>query len=229
MGNILSCLKIVSENIFVRGLSEGGSGNISVFLHGTKKKKILDEFELPEKLNNLKDKSFMITSTGSRFYMIKDDPEQFISFFSIDKNGKKILLLNDKKPSSEILTHLFIYDSLFKNGQKINCILHVHSKYALVLASFFSKNSFNNSMGKTHTEFEIIFKRKVEIVERIKPGSLKLAKELAKKSLDSDTLILKDHGIFSYGNNLFETYDRIEVLESISKIYVLKELFRKTF
>ncbi|MEO0289374.1 MAG: class II aldolase/adducin family protein [candidate division WOR-3 bacterium] len=229
MKEILSSLKIVSENIFVKDLSEGGSGNISFFLPDTKKKKIFSELELPEKLNNLKNKSFMITSTGSRFYMIKDAPEKFVSFFSIDKNGKKILLLNDRKPSSEILTHLSIYDSLFENGREINCILHVHSKYTLVLASFLSTNSFNISLERTHTEFDIIFKRRVEIVERIKPGSLQLAKEVAKKSSDSDTIILKDHGIFSYGNNLLETYDRIEVLESISKIYFLKKLFRKTF
>ncbi|MEJ5307259.1 MAG: class II aldolase/adducin family protein [candidate division WOR-3 bacterium] len=229
MKEMLSSLKIVSENIFVKDLSEGGSGNISFFLPDKTKKKVLNELELPEKLKNLKDKSFMITSTGSRFYMIKDAPEKYISLFSIDKDGRKILLLNDKNPSSEIFTHLFIYDSLFKNGQNSNCILHVHSKYSLVLVSFLSKNSFNISMEKTHTEFEVIFKRKIEIVKRIKPGSLELAKELAKKSLNSDTIILKDHGIFSYGNNLLETYDRIEVLESISKLYFLKKLFTKTF
>lgn len=229
MKKILSCLKTVSGNIFLKDLSEGGSGNISFFLQDIKKKKVINEIELPEKLKYLKGKNFIITSTGSRFYLIKDTPEEFISFFSIDKDGGKILMMNDKKPSSEILTHLFIYDSLFRKGEKINCILHVHSKYALVLSSFLSKKSFNSSMGKTHTEFEIIFKRKVEIVERMKPGSLELAKELAKKSLNSDTIILKDHGIFSYGDNLFETYDRVEILESISKIYILKQLVRKTF
>lgn len=227
MKRILTSLRTVSENIFLKDLSEGGSGNISVFLSENKKKKVLNEIEIPETLKNLKGKNFLITSTGSRFYMIKDAPEKFISFFSIDKTGKKILLLNDNKPSSEILTHLFIYDSKFKKNEEIKCILHVHSKYSVILSKFLSKESFNLSMKKTHTEFEIIFKRKVEIVERIKPGSLELAKELAKKFLNSDIVILKDHGIFSNGSDLFETYDRIEVLESLSKIYFLKQLFSR--
>uniref|UniRef100_A0A7C3J618 Class II aldolase/adducin family protein n=1 Tax=candidate division WOR-3 bacterium TaxID=2052148 RepID=A0A7C3J618_UNCW3 len=225
MKKILSSLKILSENIFTKDLSEGGSGNISFLLGENKKNRVYGEIKLPEKLQNLEEKSFLITSTGSRFYQIKDEPKKYISLFYVDKKGERVLLLNDKRPSSEILTHLAIYDSLFKVGSDVRCVLHLHSRYSLVLASFLKKKNFNLNLRKTHTEFEIIFKKEIEIVERLKPGSLELAKELGKKSILSDTIILKDHGIFSYGKDLFETYDRVEILESLSKIYLLKSLF----
>ncbi|HAF08410.1 MAG: Rhamnulose-1-phosphate aldolase [candidate division TA06 bacterium 32_111] len=229
MKKILSSLKILSENIFTKDLSEGGSGNISIILDKNRKNRVYGEVKIPEKLKNLKDKSFLITSTGSRFYKIKDEPKKYISIFSIDKKGEKILLLNENKPSSEIFTHLTIYDFLFKKGYNIKCVIHLHTRYSLVLASYLNKKDFNLNLKKTHTEFELIFKREIEIVERLKPGSLELAKELGKKSIISDTIILKDHGVFSYGKDPFETYDRIEILESISKIYLLKSLFTKIF
>lgn len=228
MNEVFKQIKIVSENIFTKDLSEGASGNISYLIEESIDLKKRGRIDLPERLEFLSLKKFIISATGTRIYMIKNDPEKFFSIFSINEKGDGIDLYNDLKPSSELLSHLYIYNAFLKENILIKSILHVHPKFSLMLP-LDDEKLLNFKLKKTHTEFDLFFKNGVGIVEKFQPGSLELAKNLAKRSLKFPLLILKEHGIFSYGTDLLEIYDRIEILESISKIFIFKNLLGQTF
>ncbi len=228
MNEVFKQIKIVSENIFLKDLSEGASGNISYLIDEKINLKKRGQMNLQERLEFLSLKKFIISATKTRMYMIKNDPKKFFSIFSINEKADGIILYNDLKPSSELLSHLYIYNAFLKENIQIKSILHVHPKFSLMLP-LDDEKLLNLKLKKTHKEFDIFFENGVGIVEKFQPGSLELAKNLAEKSLKFPILILKEHGIFSYGTDLLEIYDRIEILESISKMFIFKTLLGQTF
>jgi L-fuculose-phosphate aldolase len=58
-------------------------------------------------------------------------------------------------------------------------------------------------------------------------GTSDLAKVVSEKSLDSDILLLENHGILTTGKNLLQAFDKIEVLENAAKMTLIVEMTRR--
>ncbi|WP_423792671.1 L-fuculose phosphate aldolase [Methanocaldococcus indicus] len=151
------------------------------------------------------DDKVYITPTGSILGLLKEE-----DIAIVDLNGNVI----KGKPSSEINMHLEIY----RNKKNINAIIHTHSLISTFLSIINKDIELLTPEGK-------IFLKKIGYVDYYPAGSLELAKAVSKK--DEEVLILKNHGVVCLGKDLKEAYVKVEVLEELAKLNILKEIVRK--
>lgn len=121
----------------------------------------------------------------------------------VDLNGNN---LSRGQPSSELFLHLEIY----KNRPEIMGIVHTHSPYATGF-------SFSSEKVRRLEGFGKIKKPFLEEVEYQKPGSIELGQATAKKMIDEDAIILKNHGVVACGINIKEAASLAEFIEEIAK------------
>ena len=126
------------------------------------------------------------------------------------------------KPSSEWRMHACIYNKL----KEINAVVHTHSPYTLAVA--ISENEFQHVIE----EAKIIVVNPT-IIANIPAGSTDLAYAVSnafkegkeEKEKEMRTVIIRNHGVVSIGNNIHEARAIIESLEEWSKILVISKVF----
>lgn len=129
----------------------------------------------------------------------------------ISLEGK--VLDSDGAPSSETINHLSIY----KARQDINAIVHAHPPTAvgMVSAGFL--------LNGVTPEFVVMI-GKLAVVDFTTPGFDSIEK-LVRGFEDSNIVLIKNHGVFSGGKNLFNAFTRVEVLEEAAKMVFAGKLF----
>lgn len=127
-------------------------------------------------------------------------------FTVIDYSGN--VVSGGGKPSSEKFLHLEFY----KMRQDINCIFHVHPIYLCTLAS----------CGQDLTEpvmpENIFYFGEIPLAEYAVPGSFELVNKTAKFFENHDVVMMANHGIIVGGNNVKETYMKLELAESYAQV-----------
>ena len=117
------------------------------------------------------------------------------------------ILEGSLKPSSEIKLHLAVY-----NMQKdLKAVIHNHSVYATAFA--LSRKSIES---KAYTEAIMLFD-KIPVAEYGAPGTDDIAKGIGKYIEQTDVMLLANHGVLAYGEDLYETFYRIEAAEKVCK------------
>lgn len=154
-----------------------------------------------------KDKIF-ITPSG-----ISKDELKISDISEIDLEGNQ---LNKVPPSSEYKMHIEIY----KKRSDINAIIHAHPLFVIICMQAKIKPKYKT------LEFKKTIKN-IAYVNYIEPGSLKLAKEVAKASLKSNLILLKSHGIVCLGKTLSEARIIAEDCENLFKINYCLCLYNK--
>jgi L-fuculose-phosphate aldolase len=133
----------------------------------------------------------------------------------INEDGEN--LTTDLKPSMEYGMHLEIY----KLRPEINAIVHAHPVYV----SVFAVSDLNIDSGITGEARYIL--GEVKTIQYSLMGTPDLAKKCVSGLKDSHAAILVNHGAICIGKDLFEAFDRMEVLEFTAKIYYKSILIGK--
>jgi L-fuculose-phosphate aldolase len=190
MSIITSVIK-TSKYVFNRGLVSGKAGNVSgrTQMNG---EDIIAITPTLCSLNRVKEEDIVLTTLDGE-------------------------ILNDKKPSSELLMHLSIY----KEKKDINGIVHTHSPYATGFAFSNQKIKRLEGFGKIKTEY-------IKEIPYNKPGSEELAKNAAIALKNEDTIILKNHGVIGTGKTVQEAGDLAEFVEEIAKTQFVSKLLQAT-
>lgn len=171
----------------------------------------------------------LTTCMGGNVSLKNDDGHIFITPSQIDKNSiteEMIIELdsdgnyftpkqnvgNDKilKASMETSMHLLIY----QKRSDIKAIIHAHPINATAWAC--SKHELKNNLcaeGK-------YFLGKIVRVPYSLIGSKSLASNVSHFIGDSNAALLNNHGAITLGTNLFEAYNRMEVLEYIAELQI---------
>lgn len=126
------------------------------------------------------------------------------------------------KPSTDLQTHLVLY----KNFKKINSIVHTHSFYATAFAQAGKKIP---CFGTTHADYfngDIPCTKKLSSKKIINNYESNTGLEIIKtfKNLsycDIPACLVKEHGVFVWGNSALETVETAYFLETISKMAYL--------
>jgi ribulose-5-phosphate 4-epimerase/fuculose-1-phosphate aldolase len=135
-----------------------------------------------------------------------------ISFGSSSTNAKL-------KPSIEWRMHASIYNKL----SKVNAVLHTHSPYTL--ANAISVNEFQHIIE----EAKIVVGNPVVIPNK-PSGSIELANTVSNAFGEKGegkvrAVIIRNHGVVSIGNNIYQARAVIESLEEWAKIYTISKIF----
>ncbi len=111
------------------------------------------------------------------------------------------------KPSSEILMHLYLYQS-----RDVKCIFHAHPPYlvALTARGIPIQHMFPDSvvyLGPT-----------IPVVNYCVPCTDKLATLVRDNFKDHLSIVLKNHGAITVGDNPKTAYLRMEILEGLAQV-----------
>ena len=126
-------------------------------------------------------------------------------------------LTPDLKPSIELEMHLAIY----RKKESVTAVVHAHP----VCASAFTamKNRIDTSLT---AEARAILGDPV-LVPYAMMGTWNLAAVVSDNILQSDILLLENHGILTTGSSLLQAFDKIEVLENAARMTLIVQMNRK--
>lgn len=134
-------------------------------------------------------------------------PEDIVK---VNLEGK---VLDKGIPSSETINHLNVY----KAREDINALVHAHPPTAVGMISA-------GFLPEGVTPEYVVMIGKLAVVDFATPGVDSIEK-LVEGLKQSNIVLLKNHGVFSVGQNLFEAFARIEVLEEAAKMVFAGKLF----
>ena len=174
----------ISKKMHQLGLNIGSEGNISIKRH---------------------DKIF-ITPSGVHSDQLDDEG---IAIVDIKGNLK-----NKKKPSSEILMHLYLY----RARPEINSIVHCHSTWATVLSCSRKK------IPAFHYMVAEFGGNDVKCSKYATFGTKKLASNVLSVIKDRSGCLISNHGQITVADNIENAFNLAIALEKLSKQYFLCKL-----
>jgi L-fuculose-phosphate aldolase len=121
------------------------------------------------------------------------------------------------KLSIESAMHLAIY----KKQKEVFAIVHAHPTFATAFTAM--KNTIDT---KLTAEASAILSNPVFVPYALM-GTMKLANMVADSTIQSDILLLENHGILTTGTNLLQAFDKLEVLENAAKMTLIVEIMGK--
>ncbi len=134
----------------------------------------------------------------------------------IDSDGT--LLTPDIKPSMEINIHKKIY----LQRPDVFSIVHAHPIYVTTYAASTNKLDTNLTGESRFILGEISY------VEYCLMGTEELADNCATALKSSNVAIMKNHGAVCLGENIFEAFDRMEVLEYVAQMNFNLEILKNS-
>ncbi len=154
------------------------------------------------------DETFVITGHKTCLGFLKES-----DMISVDNDGR---VVSGGKASSETLMH----SSIYRERPEVKCILHTHTTYT-------------NAYFCARDELEPrIFEAKLTLgrikgIEQTTPSVTDPAPVLEALK-NSNIAVLRHHGVLSVGNNLFDCFLLIQLLEDAAKVDVLSRLYERT-
>ena len=188
MKNLKNDIVFTSKKTLDLGLNCGSEGNVSVRRNDT----------------------IFITPSGIKTATLN---ESLIS--EVDINGN---IKNNKKPSSEILMHLYIY----RNRPEISAIVHCHSIWASILSCGRKK------IPSFHYMVAEFGGNNIKCAEYATFGTKKLAKNVLKVLKERNGCLISNHGQLTIANNLNNALDLAVSLEKLSKQYYFCNFLKGT-
>jgi L-fuculose-phosphate aldolase len=117
------------------------------------------------------------------------------------------------KASSEFPMHRAIYH----NRPDVHGIVHTHPVYATAFAL----------AGKTIPDNYLIEAKVIlgptMLAEYATPGTMEMVDAIAPHINSCNSILLKNHGAITYGTDLVDAYNKMDVLESIAKTIIMSK------
>lgn len=157
------------------------------------------------------------------------DKSQFSEedFITVDSNGVSTGKYSEIKPSAETLIHCILYN-LFP---KTKVILHSHSVFPVLISSVYEKEVVfegyevqKGFAGETTHENAVnipIFDNTQNMNDFAKTLAVNVEK------INHHCFIMRKHGTYAWGENLFEAKRHLETLEYLSEISYRKLLLER--
>ena len=151
--------------------------------------------------------SILITPSGSNLGYINPDDLVIISM-----DGRQ--LAGDKRPSSEFLLHIGIY----QHRRDVGAICHAHPIAATVCAVA-GLALDQPILPEIISTFGII-----PLVEYGTPGTPEVFEQMVDLVDRHDAFLLKNHGAVTLGSNLKEAFNKMEMVERCARVIIAANL-----
>ncbi|SHH39179.1 class II aldolase/adducin family protein [Thermosipho atlanticus] len=143
-----------------------------------------------------------ITPSGVPYNVLK---EEDVSVVKIDGTH-----VSGLKPSSELPTHLEIYNS----REDVNAIVHTHPVFSTTVSLITSY------IPPLVEDAVMILGPKINVAEYALPGTNKLAQNVVRALGNNHAVILKNHGLITVGSDLNEALTASLVCEKTAEIFL---------
>lgn len=118
------------------------------------------------------------------------------------------------RASKEYPMHQMIYQM----RPDVKAVIHTHPVFATAFA-LAGKNIPDNYLIET-----TMMLPDIALAEYAPPGTQALAEAIRPHVPESNAILLKNHGALTYGTDLTDAYNKMEVLESIAKTIIMSKI-----
>jgi L-fuculose-phosphate aldolase len=119
-------------------------------------------------------------------------------------------ILDDLKPSSEILMHL----ECFRKRPDITAVLHAHPSYSVGVSST------GHNIPSLFPDFPAMIKS-VAYLDYMIPTTEVLADAVSGIIEDNDVVVMRNHGVLTVGKTMKEAYFFMQIIEESAKVYTI--------
>lgn len=112
------------------------------------------------------------------------------------------------RPSSEILMHL----ECFRKNSSINACLHAHPTYSVAVSSA------GKEIPPLFPDFPAMIK-KVGYIDYVIPTTSILAEKVSELVVDTDVMVMRNHGVLTVGKTMKEAYFFMQLTEESAKVF----------
>nr|WP_106782272.1 class II aldolase/adducin family protein [Lysinibacillus timonensis] len=120
---------------------------------------------------------------------------------------------SDIRPSSELLMHL----ECFRNNPSINAVLHAHPTYSVAVSST------GKEIPPLFPDFPAMVK-KVSYIDYVIPTTSILANKVAELVVDTDVMVMRNHGVLTVGKTMKEAYFFMQLVEESAKVFTYSSI-----
>jgi L-fuculose-phosphate aldolase len=119
-------------------------------------------------------------------------------------------VLDDLKPSSEILMHL----ECFRKRPDITAVLHTHPSYSVGVSSA------GKEIPPMFPDFPAMIKN-VRYLDYIIPTNEILANAVGEVIQDTEVIVMRNHGVLTVGKTMKEAYFFMQLVEEAAKVFTI--------
>ncbi len=227
----------IAQYLWQNGWAERNAGNISVNINdiiiGNEFENLSDFpiFQLNKTYKELAGKYFFVTGTGKRMRDIARSPMKNAIIICIAADGNSYTMISRYKsdtyqfrPTSELPTHLGIHQMIAQRGTNEKVIIHTHANELVALThnpEFKNTEKINNLIWGMHPEAMVFVPKGIGFVPYILPGTEDIAQATIKILNHHDIILWEKHGVFAIGEDVFDTFDSIDIVCKSAKIYFM--------
>jgi len=119
-------------------------------------------------------------------------------------------VLSDLKPSSELEMHL----ECFRRSKDIKAVLHAHPSYSVAVSST------GKEIPPMFPDFPAMIK-KVSYIDYVIPTTEVLANAVSEVVADSQSIVMRNHGVLTVGTSMKEAYFFMQLTEEAAKVFAI--------
>jgi len=119
-------------------------------------------------------------------------------------------VLSDLKPSSELEMHL----ECFRRSADIKAVLHAHPSYSVGVASA------GKDIPPMFPDFPAMIK-KISYIDYVIPTTELLANAVGEVVADSQSIVMRNHGVLTSGATMKEAYFYMQLTEEAARVFTI--------
>lgn len=178
--------------------------------------------DLKKYANKLVDSGLVVGAGGNMSMRDGDDmyisPSGFDLKETTDSDWVKVNIatgeiLSKLKPSSEVLMHL----ECFRRNKNINAVLHAHPTYSIAVSST------GQDIPPMFPDFPAMVK-KIAYIDYVIPTTHVIADAVAEAVTDSQSIVLRNHGVLTVGATMKEAFFYMQLTEEAAKVYTVSRM-----
>jgi rhamnulose-1-phosphate aldolase len=237
----------VGEYIWQNGWAEANAGNVSIRLPAKLNAQIC------ELHNNLLSREradtgisesdaiwLLVSASGSRFRDYRKIGLQnfvLVGFnhkaTNLDSLLNPLIIPSERKPSSELISHITVQNQLRLHRNTDKVILHAHPTDWIIVSNLsIYRESPQNLIKVVYNllpEMKLYFPDTFELLPYAEPGSAELSTLTADAIINSCVVIWEKHGLLITAENINQAYDYLEIMAKAAKIYLASLSYIKRF
>ena len=213
---LVSRIRLVSQQINLRGWAEANAGNFSLNVSAT--------------LNGILNTNtawFLVSRTGSRYRDMAIDPLPSLVLVS---PSTETIYPGDAKPSSEWHCHHLLHEHFRETGRPDLVVLHSHPASIILLSQmdcYRQEVIFNQSLKQALPELELYLPEGIATTFQAKPGSPELAENSLRALSNKQALIWQGHGLLCTAQTPDLAMDIMEVVEKAAQLMLYRFFLTK--
>lgn len=153
----------------------------------------------------------LVTPAGKNKGFLKDK-----DLVVVDLKGKKVS--GNLEPSSELKMQLFVY----QRRKDVFAAVHAHSPYSLAFACA------HLPLAQNLLPEVIMSLGKIPLTAYATPTTEEVPNSLSPFIEKHNAFLLENHGVLTLGKDIYEAYNRLEMVEHLAKINLLCKILGKS-